>query len=120
MIQCGVQRVTAPDPGEVAAERTLVPRCIVDVGVRRLHRLDAREVVDAPASADVARQHLVRGAANLIAAVCRNRLRAPWIEDLVLIEQVRPYASVVAAAHVVAVLAPDALTGLRKPVVEER
>ena len=123
MVERGVQRVGAPRADEVAAERPLIARQIVDVGVERLRGLDARRVVDPHAGAQVTGQHLVGAAADLVIAARRLRVLDAAVRDVghfVLIEEVGAEAAVGPAAPVIAVLAADTLTGLREPVVHQR
>ena len=105
----------------VAAEIALVARDIVDVGVQRLRRRDAGKIVDARSRAEMARQKLIGAAAELEAARTRRRVGAIRVHErgVVIVEHVRLERPVVSPAEVVAVLAADALAGIRIPVVED-
>src|SRR5262245_62686536 len=66
-------------------------------------------------------QQLIGAAAELESSRARQRVGPTLIHDrgVVLVEHVRLERPVVPSAEVVAVLAPDALARIRKPVVEE-
>ena len=122
MIDGAVHRVGSKRADHVAAEVALVARDVVDVGVQRLRGGNAGKIVDARARAQVSRQELIGAAAELEAARTRKRLvDAIRVDDrgVVIVEQVGLEIAIVAAAEVVAVLAADALAGLRIPVVEK-
>ena len=114
-----VQRKAADQADDVPAVVPRIARRVVDVGVRRLHRLEAGEVADVRPGAKPARQTLVGRAAQLVAALCRQP-RPRFVRRLFLVEPVRLEVSVRAGAEVVAVFTAVPLRRVRKPVVQRR
>src|SRR5262245_54988883 len=123
MIERSVERVAAPRADEVAPEISRAPRGVEEVHVELLRGFEAREVINRGARAEPAGQQLVCASLDVIAADRIQELRRAIglrIGCLMLIQHVGAEEAVGRWSEVEAILAADALSGLRIPVVQQR